>query len=130
LRDDAHEMEYVIQFDEEGQGVTATISGSSDLAGQISLIKDVVHDARYSAGMPILFDYSGLDERRSSAGEVQQLGQFVATLDEAFADAKLAVVVPDTVAYGLGRMSQARIDTRLRMRFFYDRGEAEAWLQE
>jgi hypothetical protein len=79
--------------------------------------------------MAILVDYSGLDEHRASNEDVARLGSFVASLESAFGDAKLAIVVPDPVSYGLGRMSQSRIDTRLQLRFFYDREEAGAWLR-
>jgi hypothetical protein len=123
-------MEYAIRFEEGNHLVTATASGSSDVAAQMALYKDVVGDPRYAAGTPILLDYSALDERRASSAEVKRLGRFIASLDEALGDAKLAVVVPDTVAYGLGRMSQAHIDTSREIRFIYDRPEAEIWLQE
>jgi hypothetical protein len=123
-------MEFAIRFGEEGEGVTVTASGASDLASQIALFTDIVGDARHAPGMPILVDYTELDERRAPNEDVEMLGRFVASLDEALGHAKLAVVVPDTVAFGLGRMSQARIDTRLRVRFFYDRNEAAAWLRE
>jgi hypothetical protein len=121
-------VEYSIAFGEEAEGVTVTASGTSDLEGQLALFKDLVGDVRYIPGMPVLIDYSKLDERRASNSEVERLGRFIAELDAAFADAKLAIVVPDTVAFGLGRMSQARINTRVQIRFFYDRDEAADWL--
>jgi hypothetical protein len=123
-------VEYLIRFGDEAEGVRVTASGTSDLAGQMGLFEDVVGDARYSPGMPILVDYSGLDERRAPSADVEQLGRFIAGLDAALGDAKLAIVVPDTVAFGLGRMSQARIETRVEIQFFYDRDEAEGWLHE
>jgi hypothetical protein len=121
-------VEYAIQF--EGDGVTVLASGSSDLPGQTALFQDVVDDPRYSPGMPILIDYTGLDDRRFTGEETQRLGRFIAGLDDALGDAKLAIVVPDKTAYGTGRMTQARIETRLRLRLFYDRHEATGWLRE
>jgi hypothetical protein len=121
-------MEYSIRFGAEG--VTAEVSGTSELAGQMNLYRDLVGDPRFSPGMSILIDYRGLDERRAPNADVERLSRFVSSLDAELGDAKLAVVVPDTVSYGIGRMSQAQIDTRLRIRFFFERDEAAAWLCE
>jgi hypothetical protein len=94
----------------------------------MSLFSEIVGDPRFSPGMPILIDYRGLDERRAPNAEVERLSRFITSLDAQLGDSKLAAVVPDTVAYGIGRMSQAHIDSRLRIRIYFDHDEAVEWL--
>lgn len=81
-------------------------------------------------GPPLETEKGRPSTRPRSNEDVEQLGRFVSGLDEVLGDARLATVVPDTVAFGLGRMSQARIETRVRIQFFYNRAEAESWIHE
>jgi hypothetical protein len=123
-------MDFVIHFGRAGEPVTAVVTGTTDLTEQKRLYTEIANDPRYTVGAPILVDYSGIDERRAPTHEVESLGRFMARLEGKLGDAKLAIVVPDTISFGLGRQSSAWIDTPLRMSLFFDRSEALAWLLE
>jgi hypothetical protein len=123
-------MEYAIRFGQNNERVEVTTSGDADRAALTTLLEELAHDPRYSPGTPILIDHGAMDHTPLSATDLEGLGRFVGALDQFFADAKLAVVVPNAVAFGLSRMAQAHIHSRLRLEFFYSVDQAEVWLAE
>jgi hypothetical protein len=123
-------MEHSIHFGGEEEAVLVAVTGTSSVEGQMAVFNELIADPRYSPGMAIMIDYSGIDSRRATTADVERIGLFVAGLDRQLGDSKLAVVVPDTLAFGLGRMSQARIETRLELQLFYNRDDAARWLRE
>jgi hypothetical protein len=122
-------MEYVISFDTDFGGVEIKTSGEADLAGLLGHATELVGDGRYVPGMPVLIDHTDLDATSIPSADLASLGQHVTTLASRLGDSRVAVVVPNALTYGLGRMAQARQETHVDMRLFYSRADALAFLK-
>jgi hypothetical protein len=122
-------MEYVISFDTDFGGVEIKTSGEADLAGLLGHATELARDERYVPGMPVLIDHSELDATSVPSADLASLGLHVTTLASRLGDSRVAVVVPNALAYGLGRTAQARQETQIDMRLVHSRAEALAFLR-
>jgi hypothetical protein len=77
----------------------------------------------HRAGMGVVHDWRRLP-MPPSAEEVRKRVRYVSRLGPR----RWALVVPDEVGYGMGRMAEILTDElSIRLRVFRDMGEAEAW---
>ena len=122
-------MDYTLDFADDR--VTITTAGAIDLPTVETLMHELVDDARFTPGMPILADHSALDAHSLSTLDARDLGHLFVDLGGRLGRSPLAAVVPDAVTYGLARVAQAYAgDAPPRLALFYSRAEAEAWLDE
>ena len=79
----------------------------------------------------ILSDYSMTNEMNVSSSIIQQLAKMSKKAESINQDMLVAVVMPEDLAYGLGRMWQAySIDLKWQSKIFRNREAAELWLNE
>jgi hypothetical protein len=124
-------VEHTIEFGGDPERLTVTTSGQADLPGFRRIHEDIVSDERFRPGMPILADHTALQAGGLTTAEVQAIGELTAAFGRRFGTSRVAVVVPDALTFGLVRMAEARAGpTPLRLRIFYSRDEAVAWLSE
>lgn len=124
-------MEHTIEFGGELQAVTVTSSGRADRSGFLRFIDEIVSDPRFRRGMAMLIDHSALDASSLTRHDVQAIGELVGTLSDRVGTSPVAVVVPDTLLFGLTRMGEAHTGpAQLRVGIFYSRDEAIAWLRD
>jgi hypothetical protein len=122
-------MDYTLEF--ESERVTITTSGRVDVADVERLVNELVSDPRFTPGMPILADHSALDTRSLMADGARRIGHIFVNFGGQIGRSPLAVVVANTLTYGLVRMASAfGLRAPLKIKTFYSRDEAEAWLAE
>jgi hypothetical protein len=120
-------MDYTLEFDSER--VTITTSGRVDVADVARLVLELVSDPRWRPGMPILADHSALDARDLMADGARRIGHIFVNFGHEIGPSPLAVVVANRITYGLVRMASAfGLRAPLKIKTFYTRPEAEAWL--
>ena len=124
-------MEYTIEFGGSPQDVTLTSTGLGDAEGLVSLVRDLISNPRFRPGMLMLEDLSALDATGLTASDVRAQADSVIEFGQQFGPAKLAMIAPSTLVFGLARMWEAYIDSRtsIESRVFYSRAEAVDWLE-
>jgi hypothetical protein len=122
-------MDYTLEFTDER--VTITTSGSADVADVTRLLVELVSDPRFTQGLPILADHSALDTRALTAEGARGVGQAFVDFGTQIGRSPLAVVVRDSLTYGLVRVATASAARApLKVKVVYSRVEAETWLAE
>ncbi len=123
-------MEYTIEFGGDPQDVTITTFGPASADGLTGFLMALVSDPRFRPGMLILADHLSLDPRTVSAAEVRAQAHVMIGLDERIGASKVAIVVPNALAFGWARMYQlSTTNTQVESRVFYSRSEGLAWLE-
>ena len=124
-------MEHTIEFGGELKAVTVTTSGRADRSGFFRFIEEIVSDPRFLPGMAMLIDHSALDASSLTSLDVKVIGELTGSLTDRLGASPAAVVVPDSLLFGLTRMGEAHVGpTQLRVGIFYSREEAIAWLRD
>ena len=123
-------MEYTIEFGGMAQDVTITTSGPASAEGLLDFVKDLVGDPRFRPGMLILVDHMAIDPTTITATDVRAQADTVIRLDDRIGPSKVAIVVPNPLAFGYARMyelhaARAQVESQV----FYSRNEALAWLE-
>jgi precorrin isomerase len=111
--------------------VIVTMSGAATVDAIRRMNQALADDPRFTPGTPILFDNASLDVSELSANDVRAIGQPPVTVRERLGSSPMAVVVPNELGYGLGRMSVAQAgEPPPNVRMFYSLAEASAWLRD
>lgn len=124
-------MEHTIEFGGELKAVTVTTSGRADRSGFFRFIDEIVSDQRFHPGMAMLLDHSALDASSLTSLDVKVIAELTASLTDRLGESPVAVVVGDSLLFGLTRMAEAHIEpAQLHIGIFYSRDEAIAWLRD
>lgn len=123
-------VDYSIEFGGEPQDVTITTFGPASAEGLTGFLMDLVSDRRFRPGMLILADHLLLDPTTVTATEVRAQAHIVIGLDERIGASKIAIVVPNALAFGWARMYElSAAPAQAESRVFYSRSEALGWLE-
>jgi hypothetical protein len=110
--------------------VVITTRGSADLAGVKLFGEELMADPRFRAGSTILVDHSELDARPLTASDLSEIGRVASGRTEQLGDTVFAIVVPNTLTFGMARQSSILAGPlESAFHIFYSRDEAEAWLR-
>jgi hypothetical protein len=125
-------MEYSIDFGAPPhRDVTITASGPAAPAGLIDCVNELVADPRFHPGARILIDDTNLDFSPLQSQDVRTVAQTVIRVDERLGNSRIAIVVPNTLAYGLARMFELLAgDAKVEVMAFYSHDDAATWLAQ
>ena len=96
----------------------------------IQSLEEVLTHPDYQPGMKSLSDMRDVSHQLT-AGDVRRIAQVVASNHEEPVNARAAIVVSKTAAYGLSRMLQIHLEGEglpMAVSVFYDVDEARQWL--
>lgn len=116
------------------QDVTIRTSGTASAADAVVLLRDLLEDERYHAGLKILIDHTELQAVKYSPDELQTQIEYVVSMK---AKAMLqpvycAMVVPEPAAYGTVRIWEAEVGgvAKVTTRLFRSAEDALTWLRD
>lgn len=122
-------MEYRIEFGPEPDEMEIVTSGVGTLEGFRGMIDDGIGDPRWRPPMRALLDYTELDMSELSADDIRLISEHASRYPGALFGARVAVVAPRALSYGLSRMAASTTDVpNLDVQVFGMRASAEAWL--
>jgi hypothetical protein len=125
-------VDYDIEFTESGPfEVVVTTSGEASGAEIEAGRRRVLADPRFRPGMSILLDHSLLDNAGADAHEVHGVASSLERDRATSGFAYIAIVAPDALTYGLGRMWELLAGDELEraVTVVHTREEAYAWLE-
>jgi hypothetical protein len=123
-------LEYTIEFGGAHRDVTITTSGQPTGEDVLAFVLALVGHPRFRRGMAILVDHLALDVTTITGEDIKAQAELVNALDDQLGPCHVAIVVPDVLAFGFGRLWELHTaETQLHSRVFYDRDEALAWLE-
>jgi hypothetical protein len=123
-------VRYDIEFGGHPQEVTVSVSGFATPSEFRQLYEELAGDPRFRPGMRILLDFRELDATRLDAWEARDIGRHLAGLESRYGSASLAVVVPDTVTFGLTRLAELSASfEQIEVLVRYTLEDALRWLE-
>jgi hypothetical protein len=91
---------------------------------------ELVRDPRFRAGLRILADYGAVDVARLTKDDIASIAESVASREELWGGARLAVVVTNTLGYGFIRMAELMAGLeQVVVRPLYSVDDARDWLR-
>src|SRR5687767_3598615 len=125
-------MEYSIDFGTPPHGdVTIIASGPADPEALVACVNELVSDPRFRSGARVLIDDTNLDFSSLQSEDVRAVAQTVIRVDERLGNSRVAILVSNTLAFGLVRMFELLAgDAKVEVTAFYDRDDAQAWLAQ
>jgi hypothetical protein len=95
-------------------------------------IEELVTNPGWRRGMNILSDYREAEAKPLSAEDIRAMSAYYASLQERLGPGKSALVVSDSLEYGIARMwiSLTEMKVSRELRVFHSISEAERWLRE
>jgi hypothetical protein len=123
-------LTFDVQFDPEGQeDLRIHVSGRAESGEFERFYDELVADPRFRPGMKILADFRELDLGQLHAGSIASIGRAVADREEQWGAARYAIVVPNSMAFGLVRMAELTAHLQqMTVWPVYTLADAEAWL--
>jgi hypothetical protein len=123
-------MEFRIDFGPDPDEMSIVTSGTCTLEGFKKMIDEGIGDPRWQSPMRALLDYTDLDMSGLSADHIRAISEHASTYPAALLGARVAVLAPRALAYGLARMAASTTDVpQIDVRVFGMRDDAEAWLR-
>jgi hypothetical protein len=122
-------VRHTIEFRQGGKpDAVITTHGTATPDGLNAYLTDLAADPRWKQGMTLLIDHRALDWSDITTADLRARAHRVATMPEAAHPTHVALVVGETVAFGLMRMFSTFVDDHIERGVFYDIAEAYAWL--
>ena len=119
-----------LHFDKTRNFVYTQVENTVTLEEFESMMTDVVHSKDFAPDTNILFDLTSVDFRTVKTSVAHQ-GIAIRKKFPERGHAKVALLVSDTLGFGLMRMYEqlsSQLDQRIMV--FLDREEAEKWVQD
>jgi hypothetical protein len=125
-------VEFEIDFPRDGPAdLEMSVSGVPTPAGFALLNERLVSDPRFSAGLKMLVDVSGIDSSSLSENDVQMLSAPIVVRDWEYPPAAVAIIAPDERTYNDVRLYRAHMGgSKSNRKVFRSRQEALAWIEE
>ena len=112
--------------------VICRTSGVGTVEGYEAFMRALTSDPQFRPGVDVITDHTNVDISALTAAEVEQVAALRVQYLGATAARAAGVVGPDSpMRYGLGRMFEAHVDSRVgtKIRLFETLEEAVAWLR-
>jgi hypothetical protein len=120
-------LRHKIEFTRAGSpDVVITTYGTATLAGLNAYLEELSRDPRWQPGMTLLVDHRALDWKEITTDDLRARAQTLASLPTQ--PKHVAVVVGETVTFGLMRMLSTFTDDQTQRGVFYDIADGYAWL--
>jgi len=121
-------MEPTYSFEEQDRLLRLRFTPAGGLDEWVATMQALVKDPRFRPGLRVLADRTLAPAPDTAA--VRTMMGFIEANAERFRGVLWAMVVPDTVSYGMARMGQAILDRiGLTYQIFHDVPSAERWLR-
>jgi hypothetical protein len=122
-------MDFELAWGPEPDRLTIVVSGVATLDGFRRMIDEGIADERFRPPMRALLDYSDLDMSGLSGDDMRLVAAHASEQPEKLRGARVAVVAPRALAYGLTRVAASTMDLEeTAVQVFGVRADAEAWL--
>lgn len=122
-------MEHELLFGPAADELRIRVTGLATVDGFLRMIDEGIGDPRWRPPMRALLDYTDLDMSALSAEQMRQVAAHATAFDAQLAGARVAVLAPRALAYGLARLSAAAAQlTTAEVQVFGERDAAESWL--
>lgn len=118
-------MSITYAFDPQHRWIRTTVEGSVSVAEIAAHLRAVQNEPWYPC--PALVDTRHAEADLSNA-DIRSVVARLSELSRHTRDARIAVVVPSGVAYGLVRMIGIMLEHQMSVYPFYDMAAAEGWL--
>jgi hypothetical protein len=128
-------MDFSITFGRPHEPIVLVTAGTASVEGFRLMNQALVEDPDFRPGMPILFDHTSLDVKALTAADARAIAAPPVALGTRVASSRIAIVSPDPLGFGFGRMSLGHANVmrrgadELTVGIFYTLGEATAWMQ-
>jgi hypothetical protein len=124
-------MEYRIEFGVDGaHDVSISTHGVADVAVFAQLDEELVSDQRFTPGMFVLVDDSGLDTTNLQLDEIRAIAGHFEALGDRIGRSTIAIVAGSAATFGQFRqMVTFAGASPARISVFTSRDEAVAWLR-
>jgi len=124
-------MLHEIEFDREGATVTIRASGRASTEGFEAYLRELLGHPEWLPGKGILVDFRALDGSHLTKEDVRRISDLHVPIGDRLGISPCAIVVSDSLHFGLARMWEAYSDRRvpLRVRVFDSMDEARGWLK-
>lgn len=117
-----------IVIDEKNGLVVRKLTGEVSVDEIIASFAATICRPDYQPGMNTLVDLTAYTHQNDTA-DMRKIADFFLAHRDRVKGARAAVVVSQTVSFGMVRMLQTFLDrTQMLLEVFYDLGEARAWL--
>ena len=118
-------------YDDELDARIATYSGFVDDEDLRTAYDALLASGEFDPAMDVVSDLSEVTRYDVSAEGLRELARTFAPYNAAMAGARLAIVAPKDVIYGMARMFEIlRSDAPQEIRIFRDLEEAREWIQQ
>jgi hypothetical protein len=123
-------MAYTYEIDRRRNFVRIIVTGRDSVADILRRMREISNDLRFSPGMDVLNDFTGVTDLNLSADDIDGITKLQKALDDLIGGGRQAIVADQDLIYGLGRMYETLAEGRVSMkiRIFRQLREAEAWL--
>jgi hypothetical protein len=105
-----------------------TVTGPLLDADPVRYLSDVLRHPAYCPGLSALVVCKNVEAGGLSTSALRRCVAFTREMEQAFGDARVAVVADQPVVYGLARMYQLLRSPPYELQVFRERSGAEAWL--
>ena len=125
-------MEFSISWDGEPEDVTVTTTGPTSVEELDAMVRALVADERYRAGLCILIDHSEAQWSSLSMADARRRAALLEEQASELGQPRVAFVVSRTADFGVGRMMQLMTEGKalFESRIFYSTDEARTWLRD
>jgi hypothetical protein len=119
------------EIDEEREMVRTTARGVLTSAELLAHVRRLATDDALPRPLYEIWDGTDVDRLDARGTNVRGFINAAAAARDKFGPARLAIVAPTPVVFGLARMAQALAEfTPFRIAVFHDREDADAWMAE
>jgi hypothetical protein len=124
-------VDFTLEWGGEPEDLLVTMSGKA-VVDDVEALEEAVADSRWHRGMRVLLDQRLVDWSGMTAADVEQRAEAIARKLEPLGEYRTAVVLADSLGFGLVRMEQALIAGGVpgKIGVFRSLKDARAWLRE
>jgi hypothetical protein len=123
-------VEITLAFDTGPADLTITASGAPTTEDFVRLYRELPTHPSFRPGMSILLDVSELTDPHLSVAEASVIGKALADQEERYGQARMAVIAPTPVVFGLSRAADTKSAfTLIEIWIARTYEEAVSWLE-
>jgi hypothetical protein len=125
-------MEYSITWGGDPEDVCITTRGVASLLDVDAMLREASANARWHAGLKVLFDHTRSDWNALPVGELTELTALVRNLDQELGQQRIAAVFREPESFRAARLVGNQLDGEVPWvgHVFGSMAEAREWLRE
>lgn len=125
-------MRYQIEFSAQQPWAVVRTEGPASFEGFHEIVRALIEHPEWHDRRSLLLDHSALEVAGLSADDIKATAALLNDVRERVGQGRVAIVLPGSLRFGLGRMFQQRLAPEIQdnYRLFGTCAEADAWLSE